>query len=459
MVALFIFKEMVIAKKVKYFILSLSVYAPLVGIACNDSWLDAKPDKSLVVPNKVADYQALLDNTTVYNNSILGVTEVASDDYIATYAAWQSGSVIERGMHVWNDDPFQGLPISEWNSPYQRILQNNIVLDGLDRIEQIDGGYKNVLGTALFYRAFDFYGLAQQFCKPFDNATAHTDLGIPLRLGSNVNEVSVRATVRETYERIIVDLKAARELLPLTPLYKTRPSIPATYAMLARVYLSIEDYENAGLYADSCLQLYDTLLDYNEVNTSLARPFPRFNNEVIFQWRLGVYTIVTRSAVAPELYDTYDENDLRLRAFFNAQKVFKGSYDGSEYPFCGLATNEIYLIRAECLARGNDIDGSMSYLNTLLEKRWNNQVPYPTRIAEDVDDALTQVLLERRKELCFRGLRWSDLRRLNRDPRFAKTLMRELNGEVYTLPPNDLRYVFPIPDNEIVGTGIDQNPR
>jgi hypothetical protein len=79
--------------------------------------------------------------------------------------------------------------------------------------------------------------------------------------------------------------------------------------------------------------------------------------------------------------------------------------------------------------------------------------------ASSSDDALIQILNERRKELLYRGLRWTDLRRLNKDPRFAITLKRIINGVSYTLPPNDNRYAWPIPDNEIALTNMPQNER
>jgi hypothetical protein len=80
-------------------------------------------------------------------------------------------------------------------------------------------------------------------------------------------------------------------------------------------------------------------------------------------------------------------------------------------------------------------------------------------VAIDAEDALRKVLLERRKELVFRAIRWTDLRRLNKDPRFATTLRRVVLGQEYLLPPNDNRYVYPIPTNEIEASGVPQNPR
>jgi hypothetical protein len=100
----------------------------------------------------------------------------------------------------------------------------------------------------------------------------------------------------------------------------------------------------------------------------------------------------------------------------------------------------------------------MNNLNALLVKRWKTGTFIPLT-ASNTDDALNKILLERRKELCFRGIRWSDLKRLNKDLKYSKTLVRVLNGQTYTLLPNDPKYVLPIPDNEIRVSGIEQNLR
>ena len=79
--------------------------------------------------------------------------------------------------------------------------------------------------------------------------------------------------------------------------------------------------------------------------------------------------------------------------------------------------------------------------------------------ASGTDDALKKILTERRKELLLRGIRWTDLRRLNYDSQFATTLTRVVNTQIITLMPNDNRYVYPIPNDEILYSGVTQNPR
>lgn len=428
-------------------------------LSCKNEWLDAKPDKSLVVPSSAADYQTLLDNVSFFNTSACPYAEMASDDYTLAFNNWQSAALIQRNTFMWAKDQLEGNPNGDWNETYKRLLTNNIILEGLQKVSPTDPGYNAVKGTALFNRAYDFYNLAQQYCKVFSAETANDDLGVPLKLTGNVNEKIGRSSVSATYKQIINDFKSASGLLPATPLYKTRPSIPATYAMLARVYLSMEDYANAGLYADSCLQIYSTLIDYNTLSKTAARPVPLFNNEVIMNWDNGIGSIMLSGTVNPDLFNSYNSNDLRKTVFFNpTTKVFRGTYNATAIHHNGPSVDEVFLIRAECLARAGNTADAMRDLNTLLAKRFVAGT-FTAVMATDPLDALKKVLSERRKELCFRGLRWTDLRRLNKDSRFAITLTRNLNGQIFTLPPNDPRYVFEIPKDEILISGIPQNIR
>jgi hypothetical protein len=122
------------------------------------------------------------------------------------------------------------------------------------------------------------------------------------------------------------------------------------------------------------------------------------------------------------------------------------------------AVDELYLIKSECEARLGNVSMAMTDLNTLLVTRWKTGTFIPFTAA-NADDALPVILTERRKELVMRGVRWTDLRRLNTDARFASTITHVYNGQVYLLPPNDPKYVWPIPDDEILYSGIPQNVR
>src|SRR5690606_9828267 len=148
------------------------------------------------------------------------------------------------------------------------------------------------------------------------------------------------------------------------------------------------------------------------------------------------------------LYLSYDENDLRKQLFFTMVPAhnkpgYKGSFSGTARKFGGIATDELYLIKAECEVRKGDYKKGMEVLNDLLIRRWKNDTYEPFE-ARDMREALAIVLEERRKELVFRSLRWQDLRRLNKEGAEI-TLQRHIGGTTYVLPPNSPLYVLPIP--------------
>ncbi|HWV72848.1 MAG TPA: RagB/SusD family nutrient uptake outer membrane protein [Pseudosphingobacterium sp.] len=452
----------------KYRILILA----LIGLfsSCSKDWLEKKPDISLVVPKSLGDLQALMDNTFQafnFGGCVLG--EVASDNYYVTPEVYQSMSLLERNAYAWSTEIYtSNYDVFEWQIGYTQIYYTNVVLETLKELNpQKDITlYNNVLGSALFYRSFAYYDMVQVYAKGYDEHTANTDLGLPIKVSSNINELSARSTIAETYKRIIEDTKQASQSLPLVQDYKTRPSKPAAFALLARTYLAMEQYQEAYLYADSCLQLYSKLLQFKDLDLNSSTPIPRFNDEILFastMASLNTLFIGSSAKIDSGLYNSYEPRDLRKSVFFKIgisglPELF-GRYSADDYVlFNGLAVDEIYLIRAEAACRTGQYAKGMEDLNTLLKTRWDKGFIELT--ADNQEEALLKILAERRKELCFRGLRWSDLKRLNKDERFKKTLVRMVNGTEYTLPPNDNRYVYPIPPLETnLNPSIVQNPR
>jgi len=235
--------------KTKYFLIVFILGALL---SCKKDWLDAKPDISLTVPTTIKDYQALLDNSdNIFNINYPTLGEIGTDDYYISYNNWQSlFTATEKNAYIWASDVYNGETNMDWNNSYTIVYNANIVLDGIKAIQPdaaTQSDWNNVVGSALFYRSLAFYNLAQLFASPYDATTASIDLGIPLRLTSDVNEPSVRASVEQTYTQIINDLIASIPLLPATPLHKSRPSKPSAYALLARTYLSMNKYHEAYL--------------------------------------------------------------------------------------------------------------------------------------------------------------------------------------------------------------------
>lgn len=463
----------------KYLFIILSVFL-LSG--CGKEFLEKKRDSKQVIPKTIGDYQAMLDVYRAVNlggSVVLGL--VGADEFTVTDAILtanvQAANAYEGTAYIWAKEIFQTKESTDWNNAYQRILYANSALE-VEKVKPAPAeqdSWNNVKGSALFLRALSYYQLAQLFCKPYDAATAATDLGIPLKTTYDVTEKVGRGTVADVYKQILSDLETAYALVPDQPVHIFRPGKAAVATLLGRTYLQMGNYERAGYYADLGLKYKSQLIDFKGLtipNPTPASPIPDIfptdygvsNPEVIFYGANVIRPLIVYYGfnADPELIAAYDAEDIRLKAYFykntDNRMVFRASYAGVQATFSGLTTSELWLMRAETRARAGQIQPALDDLNQLRRNRYT-AAGYQNATATTADEALALIVNERRKELVFRGTRWEDLRRFNRDSRFAKTLKRTAFGKDYQLPPNDPRYVWPIPDNEIELSGLPQNPR
>lgn len=458
-------------------VLLLALMLVILMCSCK-KYLDKPTSKSQVIPSTLDDLEALLNYLYLSNSTVPDLLEVAADNYYVPLSTWQNAMASnlvllqqEALNYIWDKDAFSDI---SWVPYRHEIYYSNTVLDVLPSIPKNgfnEDRWNRIKGTALFYRGYHFQKLAQLYCQPYSSNSpkASNDLGLPLRLNSIIDEPSVRSTVQQTYDQIIRDLEEAAELLPETTISTVQPNKTAAYGALARTFLCMRDYVNAEHYADLCLARKSSLLDYNSLPVVPigTRPLPPFtaNPEVIYHsYTSGSYLVWNGLAIVDTiLYGSYDTNDLRKTIFFDSISdgySWYGSYAsvGNHIEnFSGIATDEIYLIKAECAARSDNVSEAMSTLNQLMVKRWKSSEWTPFT-ATDAADALGKILNERRKELCFRGLRWEDLRRLNLEG--ANITLKRILGEVeYSLPPEDLRWVMLIPRDVINRSGMQQNPR
>ncbi|AXY75616.1 RagB/SusD family nutrient uptake outer membrane protein [Paraflavitalea soli] len=450
----------------------LCIAALAMAISCHKKeFLEAKPDSDLFVPTTLEDCQALLDNEDIMNETpVLG--ELSADNFYLPYAFWRGLNTKEKNAYRWLPATFDGLTgdISDWNAPYKQVFYANVILEALSHLPITaanEGNWRAIKGAALFARAHAFYQVAQVFAPVYNPNSPGEKLGIPLRLTPGVDEKSVRSSVHQTYSRILTDLLEAGSLLPAEIPFnnRNRSSRPAAFALLARTYLSMDNYPRAKVYADSCLLLHNTLIRYDTLNTQINNPFNKFNIETIYQSRFVTTNVlrgitVSNCIVDTNLYRSYAANDLRSVIFYRIHSSGninpKIGYTGINQLFTGLATDEVYLIRAECLARMGHVQEAMDDLNALLKNRWraNSFVPFAAATA---DIALQKIMEERRKELPFRGLRWTDLRRLNKNG--ANITLKRMLDNPYQLAPGDLRYTLLFPPDVMNLSNMEQNPR
>lgn len=435
-----------------------------------EKFLAEKTSKKLVVPQQLEDFQALLDNVSFTNLTGVSAGAVSSDDYYLPDVKFDAlTSENDRRMYTWEKDyVFSTDGFNNWSDTYNSVYYSNTVILGIEGIVRTPANAKewdNVKGQALFCRGYSFLDAATIWCLAYDEKTAVKDLGLPLRLNTNFNESSKRSTVQKTYEQIISDLKGAVALLPSNALSKFRANKAAAYGLLARTYLFMRKYREANLYADSSLMQQKELLDYNNLTLGAAYPIDMsVNPEFLYARYLKTTPVLstTNPVTLPELYNSFEDDDLRKRAFFaknsDGSFYFKGSYFGRSSLFSGIATDEVLLIKAECMAIENDPHGCIALINQLRLKRWDKNKVYSPYSTSDPVEARKLVIIERRKELMMRGLRWMDVKRLNKEG-YNISLSRAVHGKTYTLGANDLRFALPIPEDVIALSGMEQNKR
>lgn len=453
----------------------LIIFITFFALTGCKKFLDMKSDSMLVIPDTPGALQALLDNFAKTNRNDNSASEASADDYYLSQADFNTQPENYKRMYTWEKSNFFGNTTNDWSNAYDNVFIANTVLDNVGNIKRTvtnESGLNDIKGQALFLRSKAFLEIATVWSLAYDQQTASTDLGIPLRLSADITESISRSNTQATYDKILTDLKEAGNLLVTTPFHPFRASKPAAFALLARTYLSMRQYDSCSKYANMCLQLKSTLLDYNSpsINPAAVYPFGALlydNPEIIYASRMLTANILsnTKAKMDSLLYKSYSIDDLRRTVYFSANAGinagtfrFKGSLDGIAQLFSGVTTAEVYLMRAECFARKGMVPEALTDLNLLIKNRWKKNTTLPIFSPATSAEALKLVLTERRKELVMRGLRWMDIKRLNKEGANI-ALKRNVNSQESLLAPNGIRYALPIPEDVISISGMSQNPR
>lgn len=321
-----------------------------------------------------------------------------------------------------------------WKSTYQYINVSNMIIDELNNVsitgENEAADKIRIEGEVHFLRALYYFNLVNLYAAPYKPSEAKETTGIPLKLTSYIEDKDYTcSSVEEVYQQILKDLKKAEECLEKSiPKSIYRADITAVYLLTSRVYLYMQDYKNARIYAQHVLDRNNALTDLNnfEGNESV---FTSESPEVIFSMgghMLYSYLNGNESGISQTPY--FISDDL-LAAFDSPEDLRKTFYiDGSENEYyyrkivwgvshwgqaCSVSDNflfrvsEAYLNLAEASAFEGYENEARHALATLQAKRFRNA---PT-INESGNALIDLIRRERQRELCLEGHRWFDLRR------------------------------------------------
>jgi len=465
----------------------------LAAFSSCDNYLDIQP-KGKVIPERIEHYDLLLNGTATGGPSAAPITSTSQADLIFGSAddfnitSSSIGEVDDPNNYLvkwitWAKDVYASPDesIDQWSTPYQNIYIFNLVVNGIDEaIGSDENARKRVKAEARTLRAYEYYVLINSFATQYVEGDADSDLGVPIITEADVAQTyDSRATVQQVYDFIIKDLTESVNDLPDNNNVYTRPNKGVAYALLARTYLQMGKYDLARTNAVNALNENGVIEDYTQDIMSVLDLSVKYRKEQYMFKLFGYPYGFSSGYISDDLLSVFDTaNDSRLgpNGFWNLSMDWvqeNGTWvqvPGEGYKFTSgrnwyrnqsMSVSEMYLIRAECNARLSDgaLADVLDDLNELQSKRIRAYVNLTATDVADKNEALLLVLKERRREMSATGHRWYDLKRLNKESAFAKTITHTIAGTDYQLAPNSVNYVFPIPVHTLKFVGLEQNPR
>ncbi|MBA4053752.1 MAG: RagB/SusD family nutrient uptake outer membrane protein [Marivirga sp.] len=337
-------------------------------------------------------------------NSVSVIAALSSDDLINGITFDDSYQQINNNEMV----PSNFRVTALWQDMYTCIYKCNAILEGLAASDHVSESVRNQLnGEARFFRAFTHFYLVNLF----------GDIPLVLNTDYKMNQSIPRTSRQAVYEQIVADLLEARSLLsagyPFSQNEKIRANKTASSALLARVYLYLEDWEHAESEASIVLD------DVNySLETDLKNVFLKNNLEAILQFYPsfgfpGDFSAFTSYGclVTPSLLAEFEENDQRETNWISGEISFKYQSNTKYVEYSTvLRLAEQYLIRAEALTRQGKLDQAKTDINAV-----RTRAGLENTAANDQPSLLAAIEKERRVELFNEwGHRWFDLKRTNR---------------------------------------------
>lgn len=355
----------------------------------------------------------------------------------------------------------QLINVNIWKAAYTYIYQCNICIEGLNKSTGVSTNLKKRLtGEVKFVRALCYFYLVNLYGA------------VPLVLGTNaeVNAMLSRSGEEQIYQQIEADLLDASDAL-IEVKENTVPTSFSAKALLARVYLNLEDWSRAEEYASGIINSEQFTLQ-----NDLSEVFKFKSKEIIFQWApvqsgmnapegflfVPLGTGRPSYSISKELWESFETGDLRKGTW-----IREGTFAGQQYriPYkykiylsaTGISPTEYnvvlrlaeqYLIRAEALAKQNRTEEAVDDIN-IIRARAGLPALVTTINKEQCLQAIEQ---ERRTELFTEwGHRWIDLKRTNR----ADEVLSVIKGSNWQA--NDKLYPIPFAELE-TAPNLKQNP-
>jgi hypothetical protein len=438
--------------------LTLPLLLLAAGLSACNSYLDEQPVDQLPVDEAINDsatafaaitgaYNAL-QNGSYYGGDFLFFNELSSDNAedVGTFNSYKDAA----GHKLKADN---GTIQDIWSAIYAGINRTNAIIQAMPNVTGLSQqGMNEILGEAYMLRGLHYHNLVKLFG------------GVPIRLVPITSitdaNAAVRADSNDVYTQIFSDLQAAETLMTANS-DKTRATVGAAKALLARVYLYKRDWASANAKADEVIGMgytleptYANLFDAEGLDTP-EDIFKVTFTDVVYQYMYywidggGGYEL----APTQNLVNAFNPTDVRFSwDIYVDNSSSPPVISGYKYPTTYGAEDihvirfaEVLLIKAEALAQMGQLSAAVDQYNLIRQRA--GLVPHVFGVdVTTQQQVLDEIDLQRRLELCMEGDRWADLLRTGR---WATALA----------PFPTYQTLYPIPQSERdVAHHLTQNP-
>lgn len=360
--------------------------------------------------------------------SVTVLAGLSADVLMPVYSTNQAYKEFDE--HELLPDNYRNLNL--WSSAYNIIYMANSLLEGVENSANISTEVRSqIQGEASFVRAFTYFYLVNLY----------GDVPLILTTDYRSNSLAERRPVEEVYQQISLDIQTAIDLLnPAFPTgERTVISQHAAIALMARVHLYKEDWQQAELYSTQLIEQTGTFEIVENLNAvflanskeSIWQISPKGRGYSLTNTEEGAAFIIppffyflAQLKLEPDFVNSFSPEDERLEMWVGYHqgtsyyfpykyKVHNSTEEPTEYSMV-LRLAEQYLIRSEARANQNDLSGAISDLDVVRERAG---LPLVGDINPTIgkDELLALILEERKRELFAEwGHRWLDLQRLEK---------------------------------------------
>lgn len=477
--------------KIRIYITSALIVA-LSLASCHDDMLNPVPESVLTTANafnKASDMDLAV--LGVYSRlqarvpTDFELMEIPSDNMYGNYFATAPGMAEIDVLDVSTENEKLN---SFWKDTYNGIFRANTVLENIDKPTDYGEGQKErFIGEAKFLRAKFYFDLVRIFG------------GVPMITGivpvEEAKDVP-RATEQDIYKLIVADLQdAVSKLPPPADITHGRASQGAAMALLGKVYVYLEDWEQAKTSLEQVLTSFNYSLVENYAD--LFQIATEVNSEAIFSLAYvgetnghgltyalaphgGIFETITNGSRVGrpswDLHQAYEEGDTRFKATITEEQLSYASEaddppvwlpffskwivadqinnsSGLDIPVLRLA--DMILLYAETLYRLGQPEGALEQINRVRERAFGDDSHnYTLADIPDEEAFLDVLLLERRLELAVENNRWFDLVRTGRYTAVLTEIQGEYNPStekavIVSVHAQPYMKYFPIPFEQI----------